>query len=80
MFHKDYYSDLVYIAEPLVRVTERSHMLFRAEELGILIQQSQQVVEKKERLKDLLDEGPNQLVILQFNLSLTLPETVNITV
>ncbi len=22
MFHKDYYSDLVYIAEPLVRVTE----------------------------------------------------------
>jgi DNA integrity scanning protein DisA with diadenylate cyclase activity len=54
--------------------------MFRAEELGILIQQSQQVVEKKERLKDLLDEGPNQLVILQFNLSLTLPETVNITV
>ena len=27
MFHKDYYSDLVYIAEPLVRVTEGSHIL-----------------------------------------------------
>ncbi len=27
IFHKDYYSILVYIAEPLVRVTERSHIL-----------------------------------------------------
>ncbi|MHA2358686.1 MAG: hypothetical protein ACXAB5_00290, partial [Candidatus Thorarchaeota archaeon] len=27
MFHKNYYSNLVYIAEPLVRVTERSHIL-----------------------------------------------------
>jgi hypothetical protein len=27
MFHKKYCSDLVYIAEPLVRVTEGSHIL-----------------------------------------------------
>jgi len=35
IFHKEYYSDLVYIAEPLMRVTERSHkMLLSLASLG----------------------------------------------
>jgi len=30
IFHKEYYSDLVYIAEPLLRVTGRSHKMLLA--------------------------------------------------